>query len=102
MRDVVRRFVERVLRSLSWQVPQEISIWPMPRPSAAASTCWRADAGFPSEVYGLPGASEWPRGHCPGSCLNRGHKRILPSLAALWSRMVWLRVPNYLIYRFLL
>jgi hypothetical protein len=43
----------------------------MPRPSAAASRAGVQMQGFHPTVCGLPGASEWPKGHCPGLCLNR-------------------------------
>jgi hypothetical protein len=45
----------------------------MPRPSAAAAAS-RAGVqmqGFNPAVCGLPGASEWPKGHCSGLCLNK-------------------------------
>jgi len=45
--------------------------WPMPWPSAAASRSGVQIQGFHPTVRGLPGASEWPKGHCSGLCLNR-------------------------------
>jgi len=47
--------------------------------------------GFHPTVCGLPGASEWPKGHCSGLCLNReaggsgtlvARKASVPSAAA--------------------
>jgi hypothetical protein len=42
----------------------------MPRPSAAASRAGVQMQGFHPTVCGLPSASEWPKGHCAGLCLN--------------------------------
>jgi len=43
----------------------------MPRPSSAASRAGVQMQGFHPTVCGLPGAREWPKGHCSGLCLNK-------------------------------
>ncbi len=43
----------------------------LPWPFVAASRAGVQTQGFHPTVCGLPGASECPKGHCPGLCLNR-------------------------------
>jgi len=71
MRGVVRRLVER--RSPQLFVTASAGDQEMTHTPALCGCflCWRADAGLPSTVCGLPGAREWPKGHCSGLCLNK-------------------------------
>ena len=43
----------------------------MSGPAAAASLAGVQMQGFHLTVSGLPGAREWPKGHCSGSGLGR-------------------------------
>ena len=57
----------------------------MPRPSAAASPCWRADAGFPSDHLRPARRQGVTEGALLGLVLEQGggHKMILPGFAVL-------------------
>jgi hypothetical protein len=71
MPDVVRRLVERrappfVMAASAGD--QEMTHVPALRGCSRASVQMQ---GFHPMVCGLPGASEWPKGHCTGLCLNR-------------------------------
>jgi hypothetical protein len=64
------------------------------RPAAAASRAGVQMQGFHPTVCGVPGASEWPKGHCSGLCLNRGTQDDLASLAVLSHKMARERAPG--------